>query len=77
MAAIKLQKFLGAAPKVSDELLPDTAAQLANSVQLYSGDLLPYPEAFVSDSVPRTGTIKTLFGIILKNYMRFSHGLNI
>jgi len=63
MAAIKLQKFLGAAPKVSDELLPDTAAQLANSVQLYSGDLLPYPEAFVSDSVPRTGTIKTLFGI--------------
>jgi hypothetical protein len=63
MAAIKMQKFLGAAPKVSDELLPDGAAQTANNIQLYSGDLLPYPEAFASDSVPRIGTIKTIFGI--------------
>ena len=63
MAAVKLQKFLGAAPKVSDELLPDGAAQTANNVQLYSGDLLPYPEAFASDNIPRIGTIKTIFGI--------------
>jgi len=63
MAAIKLQKFLGAAPKVSGELLPDGAAQTATNIQLYSGDLLPYPEAFASDSIPRIGTIKTIFGI--------------
>tara|TARA_Y100000310_G_scaffold1428_1_gene1905 strand:+ start:128 stop:2977 length:2850 start_codon:yes stop_codon:yes gene_type:complete len=63
MAAIKLQKFLGAAPKVSAELLPDGAGQTANNVQLYSGDLIPYPEAFASSSIPRLGTIQTIFGI--------------
>jgi len=63
MAAIKIQKFLGTAPKVSSELLPDGAAQTANHLQLYSGDLIPYPETFESNSVPRLGELKTLFGM--------------
>jgi len=63
MAAIKLQKFLGAAPKISSELLPDGAAQIAYNLQLYSGDLIPYSEPAVTDSVPRLGTLQTLYGV--------------
>jgi hypothetical protein len=63
MAAIKLQKFLGAAPKVSSELLPDGAGQIAYNLQLYSGDLLPYSEPAVIDSVPRLGALQTLHGL--------------
>lgn len=43
--AVKIQKFLGEAPKVSSELLPDTFAQTAVNVKLYSGDLLPYNQS--------------------------------
>jgi hypothetical protein len=71
MAAIKLQKFLGGAPKVSSELLPDGAGQLAYNLQLYSGDLIPYSEPAVIDSVPRLGVLKTLHG------MRASAGASI
>lgn len=42
--ALKLQKFFGIQPKVSSELLIDTAAQVATNVKLYSGDLIPYPQ---------------------------------
>ena len=63
MPAIKLQKFLGTAPKISSELLPDGAGQIAYNVQLYSGDLLPYPEPYVVDAVPLPGVIQTLFGM--------------
>lgn len=63
MAAIKIQKFLGAAPKVSAELLPDGAGQVAYNLQLYSGDLIPYSEPAVVDSIPRTGVIKTIYGL--------------
>ena len=63
MAAIKLQKFLGAVPKISSELLPDGAAQIAYNLQLYSGDLIPYSEPAVTDSVPRLGTLQTLYGV--------------
>jgi hypothetical protein len=47
MAGIKLQKFLGKAPRVAPELLPDMAAQTATNVKLYSGDLIPYPQPVV------------------------------
>jgi hypothetical protein len=61
MAAIKITSFLGTAPKISPELLPNTAAQIANNCKLYSGDLIPYPQPVVVDNTARTGTIKTLF----------------
>lgn len=61
MAAIKITSFLGTAPKISPELLPNAAAQIANNCKLYSGDLIPYPQPVVVDNTVRTGTIKTLF----------------
>lgn len=47
MTGVKLQKFLGKAPRVAPELLPDMAAQIATNVKLYSGDLIPYPQPVV------------------------------
>jgi hypothetical protein len=63
MAAIKLQKFLGIAPRVSAEQLPDGAGQVAHNVKLYSGDLLPYREPTIADSTERTIVVKTLHGL--------------
>lgn len=61
MPAIKITNFLGTAPKVSPELLPNTAGQIANNCKLYSGDLIPYPQPVVVANADRTGTIRTLF----------------
>lgn len=47
MAGIKFQRFLGKAPRIAPELLPDMAAQVATNVKLYSGDLIPYPQPVV------------------------------
>ena len=63
MAGVKITRFLGTAPKVSPELLPDTAAQIAENCKLYSGDLIPYPQPVVVDNTGRTGTIKTLYAL--------------
>lgn len=61
MPAVKLQKFLGAAPKIAPELLPDTAAQVATNVKLYSGDLLPYRYPLLAGTCGQSGTIKTIY----------------
>ena len=64
MASVKLIKFLGEAPKVSSELLPDGAAQTAFNVKLYSGDLLPYRTPKIVDNTERSGsTVKTLHAL--------------
>ena len=63
MAAVKIVKFLGEAPKISSELLPDAAAQLAFNVKLYSGDLIPYRLPYLSGNVSRTGNIQTLHAL--------------
>jgi hypothetical protein len=63
MPAIKITSFLGTAPKVSPELLPNAAGQIANNCKLYSGDLLPYPQPVVVANAARTGTIRTLFAL--------------
>jgi hypothetical protein len=63
MAAIKLQKFLGIAPKVSPELLPDGVGQTAHNLKLYSGDLIAIRDPLLFDSAERTGVIKTIFGM--------------
>jgi hypothetical protein len=63
MAAVKIVKFLGEAPKIASELLPDAAAQLAFNVKLYSGDLIPYRQPFLAGNVNRLGTIKTLHAL--------------
>ena len=63
MSGVKITRFLGKAPKISSELLPDTAAQVASNCKLYSGDLIPYPDPVVVDNVSRTGEIKTLYAL--------------
>jgi hypothetical protein len=63
MAGVKITTFLGKAPKISPELLPNTAAQIAENCKLYSGDLLPYPQPVVVDNTSRTGTLKTLYAL--------------
>ena len=63
MAAIKIEKFLGTAPKVASELLPAGAGQTAYNVQLYSGNLIPYTEPTIIDRVPRLGVLKALYGL--------------
>ena len=64
MGSVKLNKFLGEAPKVASELLPDGAAQTAFNVKLYSGDLLPYREPKLIENIGRQGTIQTLYKLI-------------
>ncbi len=61
MGSVKLTKFLGEAPRISSELLPDGAAQNAFNVKLYSGDLIPYRTPKLVENVGRTGTIQTLY----------------
>jgi len=63
MAGVKIATFLGKAPKISPELLPNTAAQIAENCKLYSGDLIPYPQPVVVGNTQRTGTIKTLYAL--------------
>jgi hypothetical protein len=63
MAGVKITTFYGVAPKVSPELLPETAGQIARNTKLYSGDLIPYPNPVVVGNTGRTGTIKTLYAL--------------
>lgn len=63
MAAVKLVKFLGEAPKISPELLPDAAAQVTVNAKLYSGDLEPYRAPVIVDGAGRNGEIKTLHAL--------------
>ena len=59
MAGIKLQRFLGKAPRIAPELLPDMAAQTATNVKLYSGDLIPYPQPVIVGNHGLTGVAPT------------------
>lgn len=63
MAGVKIISFFGIAPKISPELLPETAGQIARNTKLYSGDLIPYPNPVVVGNTGRTGTIKTLYAL--------------
>ena len=75
MAAVKITNFLGKAPKISPELLPNTAAQIARNCKLYSGDLIPFVEPVVFANSGRTGTIRTLYALkdpVTKDYVWLS-----
>ena len=61
MAAIKLSKFLGLAPKISPELLPESVAQVAFHCQLQSGDLVPYFKNKLLSTLPKTGVVKSIY----------------
>lgn len=61
MATISISKFLGEAPRLAAELLPDTCAQIAVNAKLFSGSLIPYPEPLNVESVTRAGDTKSLY----------------
>lgn len=63
MPAIKITGFLGKSPKMSPELLPASAAQVATNCKLYSGDLIPFTTPHIVGSTSRTGTVRTLYGL--------------
>ena len=63
MTTTKIAEFKGELPRVSPELLPGTAAQMATGVKLYSGDLIPTPEPVVAAAAGRTGAIRTLYAL--------------
>lgn len=63
MTATKLTGFAGTLPRVASELLPTPAAQVAQGVKLYSGDLIPTPAPVVFASAGRSGVIRTLYGL--------------
>jgi hypothetical protein len=63
MAAVKIVKFLGEAPKITSELLPDAAAQVAFNVKLYSGDLIPYRIPLLAANHGRIGEVQTLHAL--------------
>jgi hypothetical protein len=59
--AFKITKFLGEAPKVSPELLPNTVAQFAFNLDLSSGDLLPYRRPELKQVLDKPGTIESIY----------------
>lgn len=69
MAASKIVKFIGAAPKIASEHLPDvtqsgvSGAQIAFNAKVSSGDLIPYHRPRVVDNVGRTGPINTIYAL--------------
>ena len=63
MPGVKVTNFMGVAPKIAPELLPDTAAQTARNAKLYSGDLIPYPQPVVAANTLRSGIIRTLYAL--------------
>ena len=63
MTTTKIAEFKGTLPRISPELLPGTAAQIAVDAKLYSGDLIPTPVPVVAAAAGRTGTIKTLYAL--------------
>ena len=64
MGSIKLTKFLGEAPKISSELLPEGTAQTAYNTKISSGDLVPYREPKLIEDTGRTGTVKTVHRLV-------------
>ena len=63
MTTTKITEFKGTLPRVSPELLPATAAQIARDAKLYSGDLIPTPTPVVFAAAGRSGTIRTLYAL--------------
>jgi len=74
MASVKLLKFLGEAPRITTELLPDGAAQTSFNAKLYSGDLIPYrrPQFDPTQSI-RSGTIKTIYKLTSQKLDQFGN----
>ena len=63
MTTTKIAEFRGTLPRVSPELLPPTAAQVARGPKLYSGDLIATPIPKVVAAAGRAGIVRTLYAL--------------
>lgn len=64
MSGAKITRFFGILPKISTELLPETAGQVARNTKLFSGDLIPYSEPVVAGNTGRTEQVsRTLYAL--------------
>jgi len=61
LSGVKIDRFLGEAPKLASELLPETAAGFAYNTKLYSGNLIPYNKSSVVQAFEKTGTIQSIY----------------
>lgn len=63
MAVIKLTGFTGEAPRITPRLLPDSGAQLAQSVRLEDGELSPFRKPYLVEDLAgvTAGTVKTIY----------------
>lgn len=62
MTVIKLAGFAGEAPRITPRLLPDTGAQIAQSVRLEDGELVPTRKPFPTHTlVGITGLVRTIY----------------
>lgn len=61
MGAVKIEKFLGQAPRIASELLPETAAGYAYNTKLYAGNLIPYNISSVQLAMPKGTGVKAIY----------------
>lgn len=63
MSIIKLAAFTGESPRTTARLLPDTGAQIAQSVRLEDGELSPYRKPYPIVVLPgaQAGQVKTIY----------------
>lgn len=63
MSVIKLASFTGEAPRLAPRLLPETGAQIAQSVRLEDGELGPYRIPYFIQALAGAvaGTVKTIY----------------
>lgn len=63
MSVIKLAAFTGESPRTTPRLLPDTGAQLAQSVRLEDGELSPYRKPYPVHEITgiSAGSVKTIY----------------
>jgi hypothetical protein len=59
--ALKIQRFFGEAPKISSELLPDTVAQFAYNLDMWSGDLQPYRRPELIEDLDKEGVVQSIY----------------
>ena len=87
MGAIKIEKFLGIAPRIASENLPEHAAQIAKNCKIYSGDLIPYKEAALETSLTKAGVIKSIYpmdtgtydadGVSIKRWLHWTDDVDV
>ena len=79
MGSIVIKKFLGEAPRVAEEELPDGAGQKAKNVKLHSGDLIPYKKPQFIQNSNAANAVKGLYKLTIpySNNSSYPKGSNV